>query len=215
MRKYYSFVAAALLLGCTDDGSKTTAPRLPGAVVGASMEKTGNNGNNGNDDKDNEDKDDHSDHGGKRLTVTLLTGSEEVPPRDTPARGRVALKLSKDGNSIDYVLDVKDITNITQAHIHMAAKGVNGGIVVWLFPSVKSTTALPGGGGPVNRLVVEGTFKATDLRGALAGKTLADFIAAVTAGNTYGNVHTDDGVAPPNTGAGDFPGGEIRGQLGK
>jgi len=27
------------------------------------------------------------------------------------------------------------------------------------------------------------------------------------------NVHTDDGVAPANTGPGDFPGGEIRGQV--
>jgi len=33
------------------------------------------------------------------------------------------------------------------------------------------------------------------------------------AGNTYVNVHTNDGVAPTNTGPGDFPGGEIRGQI--
>ena len=26
-------------------------------------------------------------------------------------------------------------------------------------------------------------------------------------------VHTDDGIGPTNTGAGDFPGGEIRGQV--
>ena len=37
--------------------------------------------------------------------------------------------------------------------------------------------------------------------------------AAVAAGNAYVNVHTNGGVAPPNTGPGDFPGGEIRGQL--
>ena len=28
-------------------------------------------------------------------------------------------------------------------------------------------------------------------------------------------LHTDDGIAPQNTGPGDFPGGEIRGQLDK
>jgi hypothetical protein len=33
------------------------------------------------------------------------------------------------------------------------------------------------------------------------------------AGNAYVNVHTNDGVDPTNTGAGDFPGGEIRGQI--
>src|SRR5262249_21762909 len=32
-------------------------------------------------------------------------------------------------------------------------------------------------------------------------------------GNTYVNVHTNDGVPPANTGPGDFPGGEIRGQI--
>jgi hypothetical protein len=78
---------------------------------------------------------------------------------------------------------------------------------------VKVTGPLPGGGGPVGRLLVSGTFSSANFTGALAGKTMADFLAAVEAGQTYGNVHTDDGVAPPNTGAGDFPGGEIRGQL--
>jgi hypothetical protein len=37
-------------------------------------------------------------------------------------------------------------------------------------------------------------------------------VAAVESGNAYVNVHTNDGVEPPNTGPGDFPGGEIRGQ---
>jgi hypothetical protein len=32
-------------------------------------------------------------------------------------------------------------------------------------------------------------------------------------GGAYVNVHTNDGVAPTNTGCGDFPGGEIRGQI--
>ena len=41
MRKYYSLVVAALLLGCTDDGSKTTAPQLSGAVVGGVVRQEG------------------------------------------------------------------------------------------------------------------------------------------------------------------------------
>jgi hypothetical protein len=32
-------------------------------------------------------------------------------------------------------------------------------------------------------------------------------------GGAYVNVHTDDGVDPPNTGAGDMASGEIRGQV--
>ncbi len=204
MRRYYWLVVAALVLGCTDDGSKTTAPQLSGAVVGGTLAA--------GHDEHGSGVTDHDDNGGHRITVTLLTGDEEVPQRDTHAAGQLSLKLNQDGN-IDYVLDVSNITNVTQAHIHMAPKGTNGGIVVWLYPSVKSRAALPGGGGPVARILVAGTFSAIDFTGALAGKSMADFLAAVEAGQTYGNVHTDDGVAPPNTGTGDFPGGEIRGQL--
>jgi hypothetical protein len=32
-------------------------------------------------------------------------------------------------------------------------------------------------------------------------------------GNAYVNVHTSDGNTTPNQGPGDFPGGEIRGQV--
>ena len=201
MRRYYSLVVAALVLGCTDDASKTTAPRLSGAVVGGSMAGHEAHGSANN-----------ADHGGRRLTVTLLQGAEEVPPHFTPASGQISLRLLDDDH-VGYTLDVADITNITMAHIHMAPKGVNGAIVVWLFPSVKVTGPLPGGGGPLERILVSGVFSSADFQGPLAGKTMADFLAAVEAGQTYGNVHTNDGVDPPNTGPGDFPGGEIRGQL--
>jgi hypothetical protein len=37
---------------------------------------------------------------------------------------------------------------------------------------------------------------------------LADLVAAMEAGNTYANAHTNDGVDGVNTGPGDRPGGE-------
>jgi hypothetical protein len=51
------------------------------------------------------------------------------------------------------------------------------------------------------------------LAGPLAGQDLTVLIAALRTGGAYVNVHTNDGVDPTNTGAGDFPGGEIRGQI--
>lgn len=198
MRRYYSLAGAALLLGCMDAPANTTAPKLSGAVVtGGVAAQFGN------------------DNGDQRTIETKLTGDEEVPVRVTGAHGSGNVRLAKDGESIDFTLVVNDISNITQAHIHMQAKGVNGGIVVWLFPSVKATAALPGGGGPHNGLLAQGTFTAADLRGALLGHPLSDLVAAIAAGNAYMNIHTDDGVAPGNTGPGDFPGGEVRGQLDK
>ena len=38
-------------------------------------------------------------------------------------------------------------------------------------------------------------------------------LEAIRAGLTYVNVHTNDGGAASNTGPGDFPGGEVRGQI--
>ena len=48
---------------------------------------------------------------------------------------------------------------------------------------------------------------------AVAGGTLEDLIDAMRTGHAYVNLHTNDGVGLPNTGAGDFPGGEIRANI--
>ncbi len=62
-------------------------------------------------------------------------------------------------------------------------------------------------------MLAHGTFTAANLIGPLTGHPLSDLIAALSTGGAYANVHTNDGVAPTNSGPGDFPGGEIRGQI--
>ena len=98
------------------------------------------------------------------------------------------------------------------AHIHKAAAGTNGGIVVWLYPS---TTPTPGpvAGGRTQGVIAEGTITAANFVGALAGKPMSDLIALLETSGAYVNVHTNDGVDGTNTGPGDYPGGEIRGQV--
>jgi hypothetical protein len=54
---------------------------------------------------------------------------------------------------------------------------------------------------------------AADLVGPLAGQPLSALVTELRSGNAYANVHTNDGLGDPNTGPGDFPGGEIRAQL--
>jgi hypothetical protein len=68
MRRYYSLVVAALVLGCTDDGSKTTAPQLSGAVVGGTVAS--------GHDEHGSGVSTHDEGGGQRITVVLLTGDE-------------------------------------------------------------------------------------------------------------------------------------------
>jgi len=65
--------------------------------------------------------------------------------------------------------------------------------------------------GTVNGTLAQGTITAPDPGNACGWTDLAAVVAALQSGNTYVNVHTNDGVAPANTGPGDFPGGEIRG----
>ena len=147
---------------------------------------------------------------------TRLSPHAEVMPvgvvNNSHARGNAEFRLSEDGLSLHYKLSVSQIKNAFMAHIHIGAPDVNGPIVVWLFPS---TAPVPGplGAGPQHGKLAEGTITAANLVGPLAGHPLSDLVAAIQAGNAYVNVHTNDGIAPTNTGPGDFPGGEIRGQL--
>ena len=51
------------------------------------------------------------------------------------------------------------------------------------------------------------------MRTRLVRFPFADLIALLDSGGAYVNVHTNDGVDPINTGPGDFPGGEVRGDI--
>ena len=141
------------------------------------------------------------------LSSTHLTGDHEVPARPTNAQGQALIKVSDDGLSITYKLIASNIENVVASHIHIGSPTVNGPIAVFLFGNV------PAGGGRHDGILAEGTLTAANLIGPMLNHPMADLIAAIRAGNAYVNVHTNDGVAPTNTGPGDFPGGEIRGQL--
>ena len=138
--------------------------------------------------------------------VATLSGGQEVPARDTQAVGVATFKLSEDGTTLRFKLNVANLDNAFAAHIHCGAVGVNGPVGVTLFMGVPA-------GGTVNGTLAEGTITAPDPGNGCDWTDLAAVLAAMGSGDTYVNVHTNDGVAPPNTGPGDFPGGEIRGQV--
>jgi len=130
---------------------------------------------------------------------THMTGAEEVPVRDTAADGTARFMIDKDGNAMRFTLNVANIDNVTQAHIHVGEVGVNGGIVVWLYPSAPPAVLIPGRS---NGQLSEGVITAASLVGPLAGGSLNDLFAAMRQGTAYVNVHTSL-----------FPPGEIRGQI--
>jgi hypothetical protein len=138
--------------------------------------------------------------------VATLSGDQEVPPNDTQAVGVATFKLRQDGTALAFKINVANLDNPFAAHIHCGAVGVNGPVGVTLFMGAPA-------GGRVNGTLAEGTITAPDPGNACGWTDLAAVLAAIGSGDTYVNVHTNDGVAPPNTGPGDFPGGEIRGQV--
>ncbi len=145
-------------------------------------------------------------NGGKNAAVPL-SGDEEVPSRDTRARGTAILHFSDDGTSLSDKLIVANIENVVAAHVHRGQPGTNGPVVLFLYGNV------PAGGGRMQGVIAENTRTAANLVGPLAGQPLEALMNEILAGNAYVNVHTNDGVAPTNTGPGDFPGGEVRGQI--
>jgi len=139
--------------------------------------------------------------------VTHLAGYNEVPARATNATGQAIFHVAKDGQSLTYKLIASNIDNVVASHIHVGGSGVNGPVVAFLYGPA------PPAGGRQNGVLATGTITAFDLVGPLAGQPLSALLAAMLNGDTYVNVHTNNGVAPANEGPGDFPGGEIRGQI--
>jgi len=136
-----------------------------------------------------------------------LSGDSEVPVRDTLAQGQAIFHVSKDESALEYKLIVANIENVVASHIHVGADGVNGPVVAFLAGNFAP------GGGRTDGVLAEGTITAANLVGPLAGHPFSDLLNAIRDGNAYVNVHTNDGVPPVDTGPGDFPGGEVRGDF--
>jgi hypothetical protein len=183
----------AVLAGAIATACSGSMPAAPGPVAGGSTTAT-----------------DAKPDGVVRNWVTHLGGDEEVPVRPTKGQGQVKFQLNAEGTVLTYQLISSNIYNVVQSHIHVGPVGANGPISVFLFGLVAA------GGGRQDGVLASGeiTDDTVFMNTAATGVTNLDqLIAAMDAGNTYVNVHTNDGVAPTNQGPGDFPGGEIRGQI--
>ena len=132
-----------------------------------------------------------------------LTGAEEVPPVVTTATGNATLDVS--GSAVTYTVNVTGLTNPVVSHIHIAPVGENGQIRLNLCGTTDTPVCATGDG-----VLVTGTNGATVGTPAI---TFDELVEAMRTGNAYVNVHTDDGIGQPNTGAGDMQSGEIRGQI--
>jgi len=151
-----------------------------------------------------------------------LKGYEEVPAVSTVATGRLRASIDDDRQSIEYTLSWRGLQgSVTQAHIHLGQRHVNGGIVLWLcqtatnpapppIPPAMATPPCPVPQMQGDPVEVSGTLRPGNvvaITGANAGQQISagewdEVLAAIRAGVAYANVHSNLS-----------PGGEIRGQV--
>jgi len=99
-------------------------------------------------------------------TMVTLSGSQEVPPVTTSASGSGKITVGED-KSVSGSVTTTGV-NGTAAHIHMAAMGANGPVIVPLTKTADGVWSVPAGA------------KFTDAQ-----------YDAFKAGNTYVNVHSE------------------------
>jgi hypothetical protein len=135
------------------------------------------------------------------FTATLTGGGERPTPVTTPAAGSGTFTLSEDGNTLSWNFTTTGLNNVTASHIHIGGREVAGPVVLLLYSAAASSNQ------PITGSVTRATYTSP------LGVSFDGLLQLMRAGDTYINIHTDNGVAPANTGPGDFPGGEIRGQI--
>ena len=134
----------------------------------------------------------------------------------TTGHGQVSLRIDDAAETIEYELTYDDlegvgttpfVTNgvVIEAHIHVSAPGVNGGVAVF-FCGGGGKPACPTPSGTISGVIVPGDLVGPGTwKGINPGEATAfeELVKSIRAGYAYANVHTTR-----------WPGGEIRGQIG-
>jgi len=137
-----------------------------------------------------------------------LKGFQEVPAVSTAAKGRFKASIDDRSGAIHYELSYSGLEGtVTQAHIHIGQRGVNGGVTMFLCQTTAPNVD-PAGLAPTcpQSGTVTGVLQANNVIGP-AGQGIApleftEVLAALRAGVAYANVHSSK-----------FLTGEIRAQL--
>jgi len=140
----------------------------------------------------------------ERFTASMNGANEKPTARTTPATGTAEFTLRRD--TLYWNITLTNITNVSASHIHAGTSDVAGGIILPLTPPISNTS--------ITGFITRGTFQTP----AAPNNTLTfdGLLDLLRTGGAYVNVHTSDPAkSPDNSGPGDFPGGEIRGQVTK
>jgi len=122
---------------------------------------------------------------GERVKVTLGT----MPGVKTYANGDAVFELSKDGKTIHYKLNLKNIDNATMAHVHAVGdNGTPAAILVWIYPTNGMAPSLREGS--FTGTLAEGDITADKLSGPMKGGTVKELFEKIEYGTAGVMVHT-------------------------
>ena len=136
-------------------------------------------------------------HGPRDHFHVTLRGSNEVPPADPDGKATARLDIDLQTGEVCWELRFDRIADPTMAHIHNAAKGVNGQVVVLFFDP---THPFKSDVDDFERGRVSGCSTPSNPNGMTPQETAADIAAHPQ--NYYVNIHDAR-----------FPTGAVRGQL--
>ena len=146
-----------------------------------------------------------ADEGADKVRAHLV-GYEEVPTLSSDGSASFRARIAKDEHSFDWELNYTGLTGVTQAHIHFAARAINGPVVIFLCSNLGNgppgTQACPASAGTVRGTATSADVGAGAAALGIPAGDLARMLDAIRAGAAYANVHTVT-----------RPGGEIRGQI--
>lgn len=135
-----------------------------------------------------------------------LDGFSQVPTLSVAGAGSFSAKIRPRVERIDYELSYRDLSApVQQAHIHLGAAATNGGVSAFLCTNLGNSPTAPLCPGPTAGVVSGSIFPGDVIGPAAQGLPAGGFdqlVAAIRAGATYVNVHTDA-----------FPAGELRGRI--
>lgn len=140
---------------------------------------------NNDDDSDDEDDSDEAEDVLPEGVAEFKLITRQVYDEETDSR--------IDVQELYYRLYVRDIEDVTAAHIHVGQPGEDGDVVAFLFSGDTM--------GEFNGQLAEGVITEADLIGPLTGD-MAGLVELLQSGGLYVNVHTVVN-----------PAGEIRGQI--
>ena len=153
----------------------------------------------GDDDRD-------SGRSKKFFVSAKLQGFQEVPTLSTAGTGRFWAVVDTEANTISYKLSYEGLEgSVAQAHVHLGARAVNGGIMFFLCTNAGNgpagTPVCPAPSGEVSGTITPEVVIGPAGQGVAAGE-FAEVVAALRSGAAYANVHSSL-----------YPAGEIRGQV--